>query len=111
MRQGDVAIFGRTIPASDSQHMERTHFRDASDRRLVVVSNRVSMRAAAKPDSGGLAVAIRAALQQRGGIWFGWSGEVRDDVKSETGIVTDGPLVFATLDLTQRDFDKYYIGY
>jgi trehalose 6-phosphate synthase len=71
----------------------------------------VSLTAGGKPDSGGLAVAIRAALQQRGGIWFGWSGEVQDDVKSEPGIIADGPLTFATLDLTQRDFDEYYIGY
>jgi trehalose 6-phosphate synthase len=83
----------------------------AANRRLVVVSNRVTPSADAKPDSGGLAVAIRAALQQSGGIWFGWSGEVRDEATSEPGIVADGPITFATVDLTQRDFDEYYIGY
>jgi trehalose 6-phosphate synthase len=78
---------------------------------LVVVSNRVSLNAVAKPDSGGLAVAIRAALQRSGGIWFGWSGEVREAAPAEPGMVTDGPLTFATLDLKPQDFDEYYIGF
>jgi trehalose 6-phosphate synthase len=110
MRQGDIAVAGRTFPARDTQHMKRTPLRVRA-RRLVVVSNRVSPTAAAKPDSGGLAVAIRAALQQSGGIWFGWSGEVREEASAEPGVVAEGPITFATLDLTQQDFDEYYIGY
>lgn len=82
-----------------------------ASRRLVVVSNRVTPSAGAKPDSGGLAVAIRAALQQSGGIWFGWSGEVRDEATSEPAVIDEGPITFATVDLTQKDFDQYYIGY
>ena len=83
----------------------------AATRRLVVVSNRVTPTAGARPDSGGLAVAIRAALQQSGGIWFGWSGEVHEYSSTEPGISTDGPLTFATLGLSQQDFDEYYIGF
>jgi trehalose 6-phosphate synthase len=62
-------------------------------------------------------VAIRAALEKSGGIWFGWSGKVessadRDpDADSDPDIVTRGPLTFATLDLSQRDFDEYYLGF
>src|SRR6266550_8816413 len=112
MRQGDVAIFGPTYPAPDSQYTARVHLRDGpSAQRLVVVSNRVSLTAGAKPDSGGLAVAIRAALQQSGGIWFGWSGEVEAAPSGEPKIVSDEPLTFATLDLSRRDYDEYYIGY
>ena len=86
--------------------------RDTSpNQRLVVVSNRVTPTAGARPDSGGLAVAIRAALQQSGGVWFGWSGEVRDTVQSEPDMVADGDLTLATLDLSRKDFDEYYIGY
>jgi trehalose 6-phosphate synthase len=58
-----------------------------------------------------LAVAIRAALQERGGIWFGWSGRVDDEANGETVIADHGPITRATLDLTRRDFDEYYIGY
>src|SRR5437764_10335892 len=70
---------------------------NAANRRLVVVSNRVTPTVVARPDSGGLAVAIRAALQQSGGIWFGWSGKVQDTVLTEPGIVGDRPLSFATV--------------
>src|SRR5215831_14157596 len=112
MRQGGVAIFGRTDPALDTQHTSRPHLcDDDSARRLIVVSNRVSLTAGGKPDSGGLAVAIRAALQESGGIWFGWSGKVRQEPPTEPAIVAEGPLTFATLDLSQQDFDEYYIGF
>ena len=48
--------------------------------RLVVVSNRVTL-----PDeerAGGLAIALRAALAEHGGLWFGWSGK---RVRGESG--------------------------
>ena len=50
----------------------------AADRRLVVVSNRVGEVDAAKVTQGGLAVALRAALERAGGIWFGFSGTVSE---------------------------------
>ena len=72
MTEGDVAITVPTGPAIALQQPGRRYFLGApTARRLVVVSNRVTPTAAARPDSGGLAVAIRAALQQSGGIWFG----------------------------------------
>jgi len=80
-------------------------------RRLVVVSNRVPPTGDANPDSGGLAVAIRSALQESGGVWFGWSGEVAEQPTDEPGITVDGPLTLATLELSRRDYDEYYIGY
>lgn len=79
--------------------------------RLVVVSNRVTSSGGAGPDSGGLAVAIRSALQESGGIWFGWSGEVAEAASDEPRIAIDGRLTLATLDLSRRDYDEYYIGY
>jgi hypothetical protein len=83
----------------------------SATRRLVAVSNRVTSTGGAKPDSGGLAVAIRSALQESGGVWFGWSGEVVEEPTDEPGIAVDGPLTFATLDLSPRDYDEYYVGY
>jgi trehalose 6-phosphate synthase len=80
-------------------------------RRLVVVSNRVATIDEGKPDSGGLAVAIRAALQENGGIWFGWSGGVEEEASEEPHIATRGALTHATLDLSPRDYDEYYIGF
>src|SRR6201997_1741757 len=112
MTEGDVATPVRTEPAIKLRQPERVYFLGVSNtRRLVVVSNRVTTTVAARPDSGGLAVAIRSALQQSGGIWFGWSGEVQDTVRTEPSLVADGPLTFATLDLSRKDYDEYYIGY
>ena len=45
--------------------------------RLVVVSNRVMLPTLARKEStGGLAVAVLDALEQHGGIWCGWSGNL-----------------------------------
>ena len=45
--------------------------------RLIAISNRIP-----KPNerysAGGLAVAVRNALERQGGIWLGWSGEVSE---------------------------------
>jgi trehalose 6-phosphate synthase len=44
---------------------------------LVVVSNRVAIpEKIAKVRPGGLEVAIKAALKDKTGIWFGWSGKI-----------------------------------
>ena len=46
--------------------------------RLVAVSNRVSIpRKSSAP--GGLAVGLLAAMRSRGGLWFGWSGELTEE--------------------------------
>ena len=48
--------------------------------RLVIVSNRVVVPEPGKSaPPGGLAVAVHAALKDREGIWFGWSGKVDDN--------------------------------
>ena len=49
--------------------------------RLVVVSNRVPVPTD-RNRAGGLAVAMHAALSERGGMWFGWSGR---RVRGESG--------------------------
>ena len=81
--------------------------------RMIVVSNRVPL-----PDkdgvmpAGGLAVAVNAALQESGGIWFGWSGESVED--GDPGPVVHrqhGAINFALTDLSARDVDEYYSGF
>jgi trehalose 6-phosphate synthase len=81
--------------------------------RLVVVSNRVAIPEPGKPAAGGLAVALLAALQQTGGIWFGWSGHVLDDGDAAVApkLTAAGSITFATLDLSRRDWDEYYNGF
>ena len=50
---------------------------------LVVVSNRVAIpEKIAKVRPGGLEVAIKAALKDKTGIWFGWSGKIAAQAKT-----------------------------
>ena len=77
--------------------------------RLVVVSNRVTL-----PDesrAGGLAIALRAALAERGGLWFGWSGKQVEGGSGEVHALADGDIRYAVMDLSQRDHDDYYNGF
>jgi trehalose 6-phosphate synthase len=83
----------------------------APPRRLVVVSNRVGPIGGGNPAQGGLAVAIRAALERAGGIWFGYSGTISERPSTTPKLVTDGNLTAALVDLTRRDYDEYYIGF
>ncbi len=83
----------------------------SANRRLVVVSNRVGPVDAGKASEGGLAVALRAALEHAGGIWFGFSGSVVERPGETPHLASAGDITWATLDLTRRDFDEYYIGY
>ena len=83
-----------------------------SSGRLVIVSNRVADPR--KPAAGGLAVALGEALASSGGLWFGWSGKVVDDVaaaQEELHHQRAGPVQLVTLDLSQSDHDTYYGGY
>jgi trehalose 6-phosphate synthase len=76
--------------------------------RLVVVSNRVASKRG-ELASGGLVTGILDALCQSGGIWFGWSGVIR---RSEgTQVTQAGGLTYATIDLSQQDYDTYYNGF
>jgi trehalose 6-phosphate synthase len=79
--------------------------------RLVVVSNRVAYLEK-KNQSGGLAVALGDALRETGGIWFGWDGTVVDeDAPRDADVGQQGKVTIATVPLTQRDYDEYYVGF
>jgi trehalose 6-phosphate synthase len=80
--------------------------------RLIVVSNRVAPITEGEPTSGGLAAGVLDALKQNGGIWFGWSGEVTDDLTSAAiAERTVGPITLFTIDLSRRDYDEFYRGF
>lgn len=77
--------------------------------RLVVVSNRVAL-----PDesrAGGLAVALQAALEETGGVWFGWSGKIDPDESGHISETDAGDIRYITMDLSQQDHDDYYNGF
>ena len=79
--------------------------------RLVIVSNRVMLPRERLSRAGGLAVALREALQRQGGIWFGWSGEVADRPDAIPRLTRAGKTTYATLDLSPAEHLAYYNGY
>jgi trehalose 6-phosphate synthase len=78
--------------------------------RLVVVSNRVSI-----PDgtnrAGGLEVALRPALEHRGGIWFGWSGKAVAEPQVKRHTVVQKNVTYVVTDLSTEDHQEYYNGF
>jgi trehalose 6-phosphate synthase len=63
---------------------------------------------------------MQSALAERGGVWFGWSGEIIAEQNAES---TDTPapieiktekrdgIQYVRVDLTQHDHDDYYAGF
>ena len=80
-------------------------------RRLFVISNRVAPVKEGGGATGGLAVAVLEALKERGGVWFGWSGEVKPAPLGPPKATKSGKLTYLTVPLTQQDYDEYYKGY
>src|SRR4051794_24705199 len=78
--------------------------------RLVVVSNRVAPIQEGEATAGGLAAGVLDALRQKGGLWFGWSGDVTE-VSEPKPERTVGPITLFTIDLTRRDYDEFYRGF
>jgi trehalose 6-phosphate synthase len=83
--------------------------------RLVVVSNRVAPIQEGEATTGGLAAGVLDALKQKGGLWFGWSGEVAatSEAKPERpGPERNvGPITLFTIDLSRQDYDEFYRGF
>ncbi len=78
--------------------------------RLIVVSNRVAPIQEGEPTTGGLAAGVLDALKQKGGIWFGWSGEIGATATTNAERKV-GPITLITVDLTRRDYDEFYRGF
>jgi trehalose 6-phosphate synthase len=80
--------------------------------RLILVSNRVNVPNGGPRQTGGLTVAVNAALKNREGVWFGWSGKVSGNGEAPAVSVTQRRhKTFITLDLSETDFQEYYNGF
>ncbi|MGH8125605.1 MAG: trehalose-6-phosphate synthase, partial [Rhodanobacteraceae bacterium] len=77
--------------------------------RLVVVSNRVAQPMETR--AGGLAAAMRAALKEHGGLWFGWSGKRVAESERTLHRERAGTIDYALLDLTREEYEAYYLGF
>ncbi|MGD0431388.1 MAG: trehalose-6-phosphate synthase [Acetobacteraceae bacterium] len=78
--------------------------------RLVVVSNRVAPIQEGEATTGGLAAGVLDALRQKGGIWLGWSGNIRD-IPEQHPEQSVGAISLFTIDLSRQDYDLYYRGF
>lgn len=79
--------------------------------RLIVASNRVADLTTAN-QSGGLVVAVGESLRQRGGIWFGWSGDVVDDDAPRFPVTaTHGKVTTVTVPFSKSEFENHYHGF
>ena len=79
--------------------------------RLICISNRVGPLSDTA-QAGGLAVGLVDALKERGGTWFGWSGEVTEDgTFGPLRMEEQGKVQLATIDITPADNDEFYAGY
>jgi trehalose 6-phosphate synthase len=78
--------------------------------RLVAVSNRIALPArGAVP--GGLAVGLLAAMRDRGGLWFGWDGNVAASSDCSPVIVRQDAVSYAATGLDELEYADYYLGF
>ncbi len=80
--------------------------------RLFVISNRVTPPTGQRgATAGGLAVGVLAALRDKGGTWFGWSGDtVPDAADRQLRRIERGKIDYALLDLTEAEYAGHYGG-
>jgi trehalose 6-phosphate synthase len=79
--------------------------------RLVVVSNRVTVPSNGGVQAGGMTVGIEGALNNHGGVWLGWSGQLcKDGSWRRRHEMADG-VDYVTLDLPAASFHGYYSGF
>ncbi len=79
--------------------------------RLVAVSNRVARPTGDMKSAGGLAVGVLSALEEYGGIWFGWNGRTTPGEPGDPKLEQSGKITYATIDLNERAYELYYNGF
>ncbi|HEU4589723.1 MAG TPA: trehalose-6-phosphate synthase [Steroidobacteraceae bacterium] len=78
--------------------------------RLVAVSNRVSMpKRGSTP--GGLAVGLLAAMEARGGVWFGWDGETTEGAPGPATVNWQGNVEYVSTALAETEYRDFYLGF
>jgi trehalose 6-phosphate synthase len=80
--------------------------------RIVIVSNRVAVPEKTRGAvAGGLAVAVKAAMKGKYGLWFGWSGKVADNLDAAPQVFEHKNVTYALIDLLEGDYQEYYNGF
>lgn len=106
----DETIFGQAL--TDLRVMATSTRSTAEAGRLIVVSNRVAPIEEGQPTAGGLAAGVLDALQDKGGLWIGWSGDIAANGESRIQPERQkGRIRLQMLDLAQADYEEYYRGF
>lgn len=79
--------------------------------RLFIVSNRGCTLDDANPAAGGLAIGLKPILEERGGVWLGWSGCVADDRSEGCEILRSNRFKNPAFNLSEQEHAGYYIGF
>ena len=53
---------------------------------------------------------MKAALRNRTGVWFGWSGKIDETETVEPRTIARNHVTYAVIDLSKNDFEEYYNG-
>jgi trehalose-6-phosphate synthase len=61
--------------------------------------------------AGGLAVGLLAALRRRGGVWFGWDGELTEGEPSEPDVHMRDGVTYVSSEFRREEFELYYNGF
>lgn len=80
-------------------------------KRLVIISNRVPAKGRGRAAAGGLAAGLSGALKAFGGLWFGWSGEVKDAQDTTVSTAKQDNYTLATIHLSKENHEEYYNGF
>lgn len=75
--------------------------------RVVIVANRTP----AAKSTGGLATGLLDALKKENSLWFGWSGELREDDGNCVQVFSIDRLTVAAIPLTPEEHNRYYNGF
>jgi len=77
-----------------------------------VISNRVPPPPdpGTPPPAGGLVAAVLPALEQAGGLWFGWSGK-EGEPQQAPARRTEHDVEYATVDLSAEEIHGFYEGF
>jgi trehalose 6-phosphate synthase len=76
----------------------------------VAVSNRIALPASGAVP-GGLAVGLLAAMQDRGGLWFGWDGNVAPSGDCSPTFVEHDGVSYAATYLDETEYADFYLGF
>ncbi len=62
--------------------------------------------------AGGLSVCLFDALRDRGGLWFGWNGDIVPN-ESDIGVACTQfeKMTLVTMPLSEKDHREYYVGF